>query len=70
MDLQLSSVMTLSPGTSSAARGRGDWRRGDKVVAMLLLAPALLYLIVMSIYPTIWSLWPQSSPHFQDFRVT
>lgn len=57
MDLQLSSVMTLSPGMSPAARDRGDWRRRDKMVAMLLLAPALLYLIVMSIYPTIWSLW-------------
>jgi multiple sugar transport system permease protein len=57
MDLQLSSAGTLSPGTSSAVRTGGDWRRGDKMVAMLLLAPALLYLIVMSIYPTIWSLW-------------
>ena len=57
MDLQLSSAVTLSPGTSSASRAGGDWRRGDKMVAMLLLAPALLYLIVMSIYPTIWSLW-------------
>lgn len=57
MDLQLSSAVTLSPGTSSSARAGGDWRRGDKMVAMLLLAPALLYLIVMSIYPTIWSLW-------------
>lgn len=57
MDLQLSSAVTLSSGTSSAARTGGDWRRGDKMVAVLLLAPALLYLIVMSIYPTIWSLW-------------
>jgi multiple sugar transport system permease protein len=57
MDLQLSSAVTLSPGTLSAARASGDWRRGDKMVSMLLLAPALLYLIVMSIYPTIWSLW-------------
>ena len=57
MDLQLSSAVTLSPGTSPATRAGGDWRRGDKMVAMLLLAPALLYLIVMSIYPTIWSLW-------------
>jgi multiple sugar transport system permease protein len=57
MDPQLSSAVTLSPGTSSAARAGEDWRRGDKMVAMLLLAPALLYLIVMSIYPTIWSLW-------------
>jgi multiple sugar transport system permease protein len=57
MDLQLSSAVTLSPGMSSAARAGGDWRRGDKMVALLLLAPALLYLIVMSIYPTIWSLW-------------
>ena len=57
MDLQLSGAVTLSPGTSSEARAGGDWRRGDKMVALLLLAPALLYLIVMSIYPTIWSLW-------------
>ena len=57
MDLQLSGAVTLSSGTSSAARAGADWRRRDKMVAMLLLAPALLYLIVMSIYPTIWSLW-------------
>jgi multiple sugar transport system permease protein len=57
MDLQLSSAATLSPGMSSAARAGRDWRRRDKLVAALLLAPALLYLIVMSIYPTIWSLW-------------
>jgi multiple sugar transport system permease protein len=57
MDLQLSGAVTLSPGTSSEARAGGDWRRRDKMMAMLLLAPALLYLIVMSIYPTIWSLW-------------
>ena len=57
MDLQLSGAVTLSPGASSEARASWDWRRGDKMVALLLLAPALLYLIVMSIYPTIWSLW-------------
>jgi multiple sugar transport system permease protein len=57
MDLQLSGAVTLSPGTSSEARAGGDWRRRDTMMAMLLLAPALLYLIVMSIYPTIWSLW-------------
>ena len=57
MDLQLSSAVTLSPGTSSPARAGGDWRRGTRWWPLLLLAPALLYLIVMSIYPTIWSLW-------------
>jgi multiple sugar transport system permease protein len=57
MDLQLSRAVTLSPGTSSAAHAGLEWRRQDKTVAVLLLAPALLYLIVMSIYPTIWSLW-------------
>ncbi len=57
MDLQLSSAVTLGPGTSPATRAGRDWRRRDKMVAALLLAPALLYLIVMSIYPTIWSLW-------------
>jgi multiple sugar transport system permease protein len=57
MNLQLSSAVTVSPGTQSAARVSASWRRQDKIVAMLLLAPALLYLIVMSIYPTIWSLW-------------
>ena len=57
MDLPLSSAVTLSPGTQSAPRVGASWRRRDNIVAMLLLAPALLYLIVMSIYPTIWSLW-------------
>jgi multiple sugar transport system permease protein len=57
MDLHLGSAVTLGPGTSAAARAGRDWRRREKMVAAVLLAPALLYLIVMSIYPTIWSLW-------------
>lgn len=35
------------------------------MVAWLLLAPALLYLVVMSIYPTIWSAWLA----FQNYLV-
>jgi multiple sugar transport system permease protein len=34
-----------------------DWRRRERVLATLLLAPSVIYLLVMSIYPTIYSLW-------------
>ena len=33
------------------------WRRRDRLVALALLAPAVLYLFAMSVYPTIYSLW-------------
>ena len=33
------------------------WQRREKVVALLLLAPAVIYLLVMSVYPTFYSLW-------------
>jgi multiple sugar transport system permease protein len=57
MDLQLGSAATFIPRRSWAVRVGRDWQRHDKVVAMLLLSPALAYLIVMSIYPMIFSLW-------------
>jgi multiple sugar transport system permease protein len=34
-----------------------QWQRRDKLVAMLLLGPAVIYLLALSIYPTIYSLW-------------
>ena len=34
-----------------------DWQRREKITAMLLLAPAVLYLLALSIYPTVYSLW-------------
>lgn len=41
-----------------AAGGRfARWQRRDKLVALLLLAPSVLYLLAMSVYPTIYSLW-------------
>jgi multiple sugar transport system permease protein len=57
MDLQVSGAATLTPGAALAPRAGPGWRRRDKMVAILLLAPALVYLLVMSVYPTIWSLW-------------
>lgn len=33
------------------------WQRREKLVALLLLGPAVLYLLALSIYPTIYSLW-------------
>lgn len=33
------------------------WQRREKLVALLLLAPAVLYLLAMAVYPTIYSLW-------------
>ncbi len=34
-----------------------QWQRREKLVALLLLGPAVLYLLALSIYPTIYSLW-------------
>ncbi len=41
----------------SVAASLPQWQRREKLVAMLLLAPAVLYLLALSIYPTIYSLW-------------
>jgi multiple sugar transport system permease protein len=57
MDLPVGRVPNLSVETLLSSGGGPGWRRQDRIVAVLLLAPALLYLIVMSVYPTIYSLW-------------
>jgi multiple sugar transport system permease protein len=57
MDLQISRASSLVAETLVASRASPNWRRRDDIVALWLLAPALLYLIVLSIYPTIYSLW-------------
>ncbi len=44
--------MLLAP-----AAGPTNWRRREQPVALLLLAPAVLYLLAMSVYPTVYSLW-------------
>ena len=44
--------MLLSPSTGAAR-----WQRHDNAVALLLLAPAVLYLFAMAVYPTVYSLW-------------
>lgn len=41
----------------SIAASTSQWQRRERLVAILLLAPAVLYLLVLSIYPTIYSLW-------------
>ncbi len=41
----------------SASRSIPLWQRRDKLVALALLAPAVLYLLLLSVYPTIYSLW-------------
>ncbi len=41
----------------AATLGGRSWRRDERFVALLLLAPSVLYLFVMAIYPTIYSLW-------------
>lgn len=33
------------------------WQRRENLVALLLLAPAVLYLLAMAVYPTFYSLW-------------
>jgi multiple sugar transport system permease protein len=40
-----------------AARLPAGWQRRERWVVLLLLGPTLLYLIAMSVYPTIYSLW-------------
>ena len=46
--------MATQLGAISLAAG---WRRQERLVALALLAPAVLYLFAMSVYPTIYSLW-------------
>jgi multiple sugar transport system permease protein len=41
----------------SLATGLPLWQRREKLVALLLLGPAVVYLLALSIYPTIYSLW-------------
>jgi multiple sugar transport system permease protein len=33
------------------------WQRRERIIAVLLLAPSILYLFVMAVYPTVHSLW-------------
>jgi len=40
-----------------SATGGARWQRHEQSVALLLLAPAVLYLFAMSVYPTVYSLW-------------
>lgn len=65
MDLQVSSAPTLNIGMRSVSRAVPGWQRREKLVAALLLAPALIYLIVLSIYPTIFSAWLA----FQNYMI-
>jgi multiple sugar transport system permease protein len=41
----------------SVAASLPQWQRREKLVALMLLGPAVLYLLALSIYPTIYSLW-------------
>lgn len=41
----------------SIAASIPQWQRREKLVALLLLGPAVIYLLALSIYPTIYSLW-------------
>lgn len=47
----------LRPVAGSLAIGPIAWQRRERWVAALLLAPSLLYLLALSVYPTIYSLW-------------
>lgn len=40
-----------------AAISGARWQRRDRLIALVLLAPAVIYLFAMSIYPTFFSLW-------------
>lgn len=39
------------------AHERPDWRRQEKILAILLLAPSVAYLLLMSVFPTFYSLY-------------
>jgi multiple sugar transport system permease protein len=45
-------VTAVATGLSAAG-----WQRRERWVVLLLLGPTLLYLVAMSIYPTVYSLW-------------
>ncbi len=57
MDVQLSSASTIGTRARPVRPAAPGWQRQDNRVALLLLAPAVLYLLVMSVYPTFYSLW-------------
>ena len=42
-----------------------SWQRKERVVAFLLLAPSVVYLFAMAIYPTVYSLWLA----FQNYTI-
>jgi multiple sugar transport system permease protein len=46
----------MRPGVA-VPRPRIAWQRRERWVAALLLAPSLIYLFAMAVYPTIYSLW-------------
>ncbi len=57
MDLPITRTPVLSGAALPPTRTASGWQRQDNKIALLLLAPAVFYLVVMSIYPTIYSLW-------------
>lgn len=42
---------------AAPARVRVAWQRRERWIAALLLAPSVLYLFAMAVYPTVYSLW-------------
>jgi multiple sugar transport system permease protein len=48
---------TVGAKRSATVKSSIGWQRRDRLVAMLLLAPAFIYLLAMAVYPTFYSLW-------------
>src|SRR5579875_1195570 len=52
-----SAAVPIALARPAASGGAARWQRRDKLVALLLLAPSVVYLLAMSVYPTFYSLW-------------
>jgi multiple sugar transport system permease protein len=47
----------VSLSASHALHSTAGWRRKESLLALALLAPSVIYLFALSIYPTLYSLW-------------
>lgn len=56
-------AVASAPNVATSA-GPG-WQRRERLVALLLLAPSVLYLFAMAVYPTAYSLWLA----FQNYTI-
>lgn len=55
LDVPVSESLTLDLAARPVSKA--GWQRRERLIAALFLAPGVIYLFVMAVYPTIYSLW-------------